>query len=53
VTFEAAWKNRVDSSYGDVEVHFICKDDLIANKEAAGRPQELLDVAYLRDGPGG
>jgi len=48
VLFECAWSNRVDSSYGDVPVHYISREDLIANKEAAGRPQDLLDVDYLR-----
>ncbi|HKU81643.1 MAG TPA: DUF6036 family nucleotidyltransferase [Candidatus Tumulicola sp.] len=47
VSFERAWSNRVTSSYGGEPAHFLGKDDLIANKKAAGRPQDLADVAYL------
>lgn len=48
VSFERAWGNRVSSTYGGVPVHYISKADLIANKEAAGRPQDKIDVEYLR-----
>jgi predicted nucleotidyltransferase len=48
VTFDRAWRNRFESTYGGIRVWYIGRDDLIANKEAAGRPQDLLDVAYLR-----
>lgn len=48
VSFDRAWQNRVDSDFGGLQVHFIGRADLIANKEAAGRPQDLLDVEYLR-----
>ncbi len=48
VTFDEAWTNRVETSYGDLSVSYIGREDLIANKEAAGRPQDLLDVRYLR-----
>ncbi|MGH7727829.1 MAG: DUF6036 family nucleotidyltransferase [Vulcanimicrobiaceae bacterium] len=47
VSFETAWQNRYPSTYGGLAVHYIGRDDLIANKKAAGRPQDLLDVAYL------
>jgi hypothetical protein len=47
VTFEQAWKARVASTYGDVPVNYLGKAELIANKKAAGRPQDLADVAYL------
>jgi len=47
VPFEQAWSNRVTATYGDQPAYFIGRDDLIANKKAAGRPQDLADVAYL------
>ena len=49
IAFEQAWSRRVTSSYGDVTVHYIGLADLIANKEAADRPQDRADVAYLRE----
>ncbi len=47
VTFEQAWAARVVSTYGGVPVCYIGKAELIENKKAAGRPQDLADVAYL------
>jgi hypothetical protein len=47
VSFEEAWKNRIIASYGDQPAYYISKPDLIKNKTAAGRPQDLVDVAYL------
>jgi hypothetical protein len=49
VTFDHAWDNRVAATYGGIEVSYIGKADLIANKEAAGRPQDRVDVEYLRN----
>jgi hypothetical protein len=40
--------NRVESTFGGVRVCYIGKDDLIANKTAAGRPQDRIDLEYLR-----
>ncbi len=47
VTFERAWATRVASTYGGVPVCYIGKQELIANKKAAARPQDLADLAYL------
>ena len=47
VTFEQAWKARVASTYDEVPVNYLGKAEFIANKKAAGRPQDLADVAYL------
>jgi hypothetical protein len=47
VLFEDAWPRRVDSRYGRQEVHFISRTDLIANKRASGRKQDLLDLEAL------
>jgi hypothetical protein len=48
VTFDRALENRVSSTYGGIDVHDIGRTDLIANKEAADRPQDRADVAFLR-----
>jgi hypothetical protein len=48
VSFKQAWKNRVPATYAGVETQYIGRNDLVANKTAAGRPQDLVDVAYLK-----
>lgn len=48
VTFEEAWERRVEDLFGQEKVAFINKSELIRNKEAVGRPQDLADVAALR-----
>jgi hypothetical protein len=47
VEFEKAWKKRVKADYGNVPTYYIGRADLVANKKAAARPQDLLDVEYL------
>lgn len=47
VTFAQAWPERESSSYGDQNIHVIGRMDLIQNKRASGRPQDLLDVTVL------
>ncbi len=46
---EEAWKRGVTGSLGDLEVVFIGREDLIRNKEAAGRLQDLADAEKLRE----
>jgi hypothetical protein len=49
--FSAAWLQRQTSTYGDVAVFVIGRDDYIVNKRASGRPSDLRDVeALLEDG---
>jgi len=49
LTFDEAWQNRIDGLIdGEVEIHVISKDDLIRNKLATGREQDVLDVKKLR-----
>lgn len=38
---------RVDARFGDVPVAYLSRDDLITNKRAVGRPQDLLDADEL------
>ena len=47
VSFDEAWANRVESTYGGVGIHIIGKEELIRAKRAAARPQDLLDVDSL------
>jgi hypothetical protein len=47
VPFDKAWQSRVEVDWGGRQVAFIGFDDLVANKKAAHRPKELLDVAEL------
>ena len=45
--FETAWDRRVVSSYGGVRIYLLGRQDLIRAKQAAGRPQDLLDLRRL------
>jgi hypothetical protein len=59
VRFEDAWPRRLETSFGPVHCAVIGWDDLLTNKRAAGRPQDLADVDALvrlkaaKDGPVG
>ena len=44
VGFESAWENRHAAQFRGVLVSFIGKQDLILNKESAGRLQDLADI---------
>ena len=46
--FDAAWSRRVTGSYGEVPTQFLSIEDLIINKQAVGRLQDLMDVESLR-----
>ena len=53
VAFEAAWPNRTETQFGDQTIALIGRGDLMTNKRAAGRPQDLLDLSTLeRHGAG-
>ena len=50
VDFDRAWQNRVQAvidPQSGLMASFISSEDLIAAKRAAGRPQDLADVAAL------
>ncbi|MGA2081580.1 MAG: DUF6036 family nucleotidyltransferase [Holophaga sp.] len=51
VDFAEAWEHRVASAYGDQPVQVIGLEDLIRNKLASARPQDLLDAEKLRGKP--
>lgn len=49
VGFDEAWKNRVEGVIdGEVRVSIISRTDMIRNKLASGREQDMLDVKTLR-----
>jgi hypothetical protein len=45
--FEAAWARHIEVVLGGVMVPFIGREDLITNKRATGRPQDVADVLRL------
>jgi hypothetical protein len=47
VSFAAAWKNRVIMTTDIGEISVLGLAELRANKRAAGRPKDLLDLALL------
>jgi hypothetical protein len=48
VTFEEAWAERAEVTYGGVKAPVIGWRALVKNKLALGRPRDLEDVATLR-----
>lgn len=50
VTFDEAWPDRVSSRYGDQHIHVLSRRDLLRNKRASGRSQDLADVDALLAG---
>jgi predicted nucleotidyltransferase len=48
VEFTAAWRNRVPGVFFGVPVHVISLDDLIANKQAAGRGSDLEHLQHIQ-----
>jgi len=48
VGFDAAWARRTETTYGDVPTHVLSKQDVIAAKRAAGRPQDIVDLDALQ-----
>jgi len=53
LTFDEAWENRIEGIVdGQVRAAVISRDDLIRNKLATGREQDILDVKTLRAATG-
>lgn len=49
VTFEECYRNRLVLNVQGVDVNFIGLKELIENKKATGRPQDLRDLENLLD----
>ena len=50
VIFEEAFPRRLKVEWDGVPVSILGREDLIASKRAAGRPQDLIDVENLERG---
>lgn len=46
--FEEAWKNRAAGAFSNVATQYLSLEDLIREKERAGREQDRADAAKLR-----
>jgi hypothetical protein len=47
VSFDDAWSRRVEAELGALRVPVLSLPDLAANKRAAGRPKDLVDLAWI------
>jgi hypothetical protein len=47
VTWEEADKGNIEGLYGDIPVHFLGREQYIANKRAIGRKKDLADIESL------
>ena len=47
VEFDAAWTRRIQVRLAALEIPVLGREDLLANKRAAGRPKDLADLAWL------
>lgn len=45
--FESAWNNRIEGHYGDQLIWILGRQDLLTNKAATGRAQDLADIEAL------
>ena len=48
VVFSECWPRRVEIVMDDLKVPVLSRDDLVTNKQAAGRLQDLADLEKLR-----
>ena len=49
VEFEQAWQGRVRRLVGGLELSFLGRSDLVANKCATGRAKDLIDLELLAE----
>lgn len=45
--FQQAWARSVESTYEGIPIRLLSAEDLVRNKRAVGRPQDLLDIERL------
>ncbi len=44
VSWDQAWSGRVKGLFGDLEVHYIGREDFISNKRSLGRKKDIADL---------
>jgi hypothetical protein len=49
VQFKECFQSRVIADFVDFTANFISKGDLLTNKRASGRPQDMVDCDKLKD----
>lgn len=49
VQFEDAWQRRFTTHFSELSVNFISRMDLLTNKLASGRPQDLIDADVIQN----
>ena len=49
LTFEEAWRERLETRFGGLCVAVLSRADLIRNKRASGRTQDLADLERLEE----
>ena len=47
VEFKDAWNRRFTVAVEGLDIPVLCREHLIKNKKAVGRPQDLVDIDYL------
>ncbi len=47
VSFDEAWPERIEATFGDQVVPVLSRRHLLANKKASGRLQDLADIERL------
>jgi hypothetical protein len=51
VEFSEAWRSRMKVEMNGIDVPVLSREHLIANKRAADRPKDRIDVGWLEDKP--
>jgi len=49
VEFPQAYQNKQEVEIEGLKIPFLSKEDIMRNKEAAGRDKDKLDIKYLRE----
>ena len=52
VTFHDAWRGRVERTLDGRSIAYLGRADLVANKRATGRAQDIVDLSLLEAGTG-